>query len=213
MSIITDMARHAADVEAGPDRFLAGRERAAAHRAYRDAVAMEAAEYAAATRHLAPCGDDFDTEQAADTHMVTCGACAGAVEAHVRDVLGITPADLDAFEVTDGETFETLCGVFYASEESVVDHYARGCDDCEAIHAPDCQNHHHHLPLTASAPADDDAMACYTLTEDNVHACTAEFGHDGNHTAHGPDREPVKVWPRRATDRDAGDARQRPSLT
>lgn len=89
------------------------------------------------TVHLAPCGDDFDTEREADAHAQHCGECAGAVEAHLRDVAGVTSADLD---VAEGATFETLCGVFYGREESVIDHYATGCTDCEAIHAPECQN-------------------------------------------------------------------------
>lgn len=58
-----------------------------------------------------------------------------------------------------------------------------------------------------------DAMGCLTLDPDQRYACTAEFGHDGDHTAHGPQGEVVHVWPRRSTDRDAGDASPHPART
>lgn len=38
----------------------------------------------------------------------------------------------------------SLCGRVFMNEDVLIDHYVGGCDECEELHAPNCQNQSAH---------------------------------------------------------------------
>lgn len=64
--------------------------------------------------------------------------------------------------------------------------------------------------MSAATPA---GFPCYVVREWGGPICTAEFGHDGDHAAHGPDGAVEATWGRAATDRTADELEAAAAVT